>query len=262
MPDSLAGVVLAAGAGTRLAPLTQHLPKALCPVGGRPLVDLALDRVAAQAGSVAVNTHDGGAALAAHLAGRVHVSVEEPVALGTAGALGQLRSWLDGRSVLLTNADAWLPPEADEAVADLVAAWDGQRVRLLCVVDPAHGDFGDLRYCGVAVLPWREVAPLAPVPSGLYEMSWRALAAADHLDLAIWDGRYFDCGTPADYLAANMAASGGASVVDPGADVDPAAVLERCVVWAGSRVGSAEVLRDAVRTPRLTLLVRPAQRAG
>src|SRR5215210_3356347 len=51
MGDSLAAVVLAAGAGTRLAPLTTVRPKALCPVGGRPRVDLALDRVEAVVGS-------------------------------------------------------------------------------------------------------------------------------------------------------------------------------------------------------------------
>ena len=49
MPDSLAAVVLAAGAGTRLRPLTRLRPKALCPVGDRPLVDHALDRVGARA---------------------------------------------------------------------------------------------------------------------------------------------------------------------------------------------------------------------
>ena len=43
MGDSLAAVVLAAGSGTRLAPLTWVRAKALCPVGGRPLVDSALD---------------------------------------------------------------------------------------------------------------------------------------------------------------------------------------------------------------------------
>ena len=59
---SPAGVVLAAGAGTRLRPLTDLRPKALCPVGGRPLVDLALDRLAAEVGGLgpqwlAVNAH-------------------------------------------------------------------------------------------------------------------------------------------------------------------------------------------------------------
>ncbi len=55
-------IVLAVGLGTRLWPLTDRLPKALCPVGNRPLIDHALDRVAgagAGAGDVAVNVHHG-----------------------------------------------------------------------------------------------------------------------------------------------------------------------------------------------------------
>ena len=46
MTDSVAGVVLAAGHGRRLRPLTRSAPKALCPVGNVPLVDLAMERLA------------------------------------------------------------------------------------------------------------------------------------------------------------------------------------------------------------------------
>ena len=66
----LAGVVLAAGEGRRLAPLTWLRPKALCPVNGVPLVDHALARVAASGllpASTAVNLHHGVAQLDAHL---------------------------------------------------------------------------------------------------------------------------------------------------------------------------------------------------
>ena len=55
--EDVAGVVLAAGAGTRLRPLTDERPKAMCPVGNVPLVDHALARVAPYAGSLAVNVH-------------------------------------------------------------------------------------------------------------------------------------------------------------------------------------------------------------
>jgi NDP-sugar pyrophosphorylase family protein len=59
MADSLAGVVLAAGAGTRLRPLTDLRPKALCPVGDRPLVDWAIEAVGDAVERVAVNVHHG-----------------------------------------------------------------------------------------------------------------------------------------------------------------------------------------------------------
>src|SRR3546814_13342689 len=93
MDGGLAGVVLAAGAGTRLRPLTLLRPKVLCPVGNVPLIDLALARLGS-VGSVAVNVHHGRAMLDAHLDPGVHRSYEESL-LGTAGALGQLRGWLD-----------------------------------------------------------------------------------------------------------------------------------------------------------------------
>ena len=73
MAVEIAGVVLAAGAGTRLAPLTRILPKALCPVGGTALVDHALARVRPLSDAVAVNLHHGAAAIHAHLpASAVH----------------------------------------------------------------------------------------------------------------------------------------------------------------------------------------------
>ena len=250
------GVVLAAGAGTRLAPLTRLRPKALCPVAAVPLVDHALARVApvAAGDEVAVNLHHGAHAIDAHLPPEVHRSFEAPIALGTAGALGRLREWIAGRGVLVANADAWLGRGFD--AADLLAGWDGERVRLACVVDPARGDFGDLRYCGVALQPWSTVVDLAPVPSGLYEACWREEAAAGRLDLAVVDAPFVDCGTPADYLAANLAASGGESVVDQSAAVDPSAELVRSVVWDGAVVEAGERLVDAVRTPSSTVLVR------
>lgn len=258
MADSLAGVVLAAGAGRRLAPLTRLLPKALCPVGSVPLVDLAIGRIRRHVAAVAVNLHHGRTMLEAHLGDQVHRSIEEPESLGTAGALGRLRDWIDHRPVLVTNADAWLPVD----LAPFVAGWDGERIRLLVVDDPARGDFGPARYCGVGLLPWAAIQDLQPVPSGLYETRWREAWGAGMLDLVEHRGPFVDCGTPADYLAANLASSGGRSVIGPGAVVDATAVLERCVVWPGATVEAGERLVDAVRAGPLTVLVRGRAQGG
>lgn len=257
MADGLAGVVLAAGAGTRLRPLTRIRPKALCPVGDRPLVDLALARVAPHADDVAVNVHHGRLLMEAHLtrpgaAVAPHLSVEPDEARGTAGALGLLQGWRDGRDVLLTNADAWLPAD----LGPFVEGWDRERCRLLCVDEPDRGDFDGLRYCGAALLPARLVDPLGPEPSGLYEVMWAAEAAAGRLDLVVHDGPFVDCGTPADYLAANLAASGGASVVADDVVVPEGCEVVRSVVWSGSQVVPGERLVDAVRAGAVTVLVR------
>lgn len=249
-----AGVVLAAGAGTRLRPLTELRPKALCPVGGRALVDLALDRLAAQVGTgperLAVNAHHHAAQVAAHCRDRAQLQIEDGQALGTAGALGRLRPWLDGRDALVTNADSYLPG----GLTGFTDGWDGQRCRLLCTAVPAgtRTDFvaedgTGLRYVGACLLPWRRIRDLAPTPSGLYEVLWRTDVEAGALDLVHLPAGAvaIDCGTPADYLAANLHASGGANVIGAGATV--LGRLERSVVWDGAWVGPDEVLREQIR---------------
>jgi mannose-1-phosphate guanylyltransferase/MurNAc alpha-1-phosphate uridylyltransferase len=86
-------------------------------------------------------------------------------------------------------------------------------------------------------------------------VSWRGLADAGRIDVVRWDGPCIDCGTPARYLAANLAASGGRPVVGAGARVDGEVV--RSVVWPGARVWAGERLVDAVRAgDDVTVLVR------
>ena len=247
MRDDPAGVVLAAGVGTRLRPLTLLRPKALCPVGNVPLVDLALDRVSPVVGACAVNIHHHRRAMDAHLDPAVHRSFEDEP-LGTAGALGHLRAWLDGRAALVVNADAWCPGSLE----GFVDGWDGERIRVLLAGDDELRPTSGIAAC---LMPWRDVAPLAAVPSGLYETSWRAAQAAGRLDAVRHDGPFIDCGTPAQYLAANLAASGGASVIGEGAVVE--GHVERCVVWPGAEVRRRETLVDAIRADAgITVLVR------
>lgn len=246
--------MLAAGTGSRLAPLTRYRPKPLCPVGTKPLIDHALDRVTPLTGATAVNLHHLGDQLDDHLAPQVHRSWERPDALGTAGALGALRGWLDGRHVVLTNGDAWFSDELD--LDEMITGWDRERTRLLTVRSPGRGDFGDLMYCGVALIPWSTVVELEAVPSGLYEVSWRQEREAGRLDLVETGADFVDCGTPGDYLAANLAHSGGRSVIDPTAQVGPGASVRRSVVWDGAAVEAGEVLDRAVRTVEVTVLIR------
>ena len=244
MGDSLAAVVLAAGAGARLAPLTRVRPKALCPVGDRPLVDHAVDGVEGVVGAgpdrVAVNAHALRDQLEVHVAGRAFVSVEEPVALGTAGAVARLRPWLDGRPALVVNGDAWSPTD----LLPLVAGWDGERVRVLVASDPALPLGPATRILG-SLLPPAEVAGLPEGVSGLTTVSWLPAAAAGRLEQVGGPRPFVDCGRPRDYLDANLAASGGRPVVGAGAEV--AGTLERAVVWPGGVVRPDEHLVDAIR---------------
>jgi N-acetyl-alpha-D-muramate 1-phosphate uridylyltransferase len=304
-------VVLAAGAGTRLAPLTIELPKPLCPVGEHPLLDLALRRLEhpglESVTDVVVNVHHHASAIIGHLqahdgasggpddapadmtgpawrlagliggddagdagaardaghAGddgpdvqvrrRLWVSHERDQARGTAGAIGHLRTWLDGRGVLVVNGDTW----TEAPLPVLLDGWDRTSARVLVV----GGTFGPGARVAGALVPWDDVMGLPDTPAGLYEHCWADHARAGTLDVLTCDARFVDCGTPADYLAANMLATGGASSVAASAQVHGA--ITRCVVWPGAVVEAGEVLVDAVRTTSgRTVLVRTQRRVG
>ncbi|WP_433394277.1 nucleotidyltransferase family protein [Micromonospora sp. KLBMP9576] len=263
-------MVLAAGEGTRLRPLTERLPKALCPVGNVPLLDRALHRLAglglAGPGRVAVNACYLGEQVVRHVGGRAHLSVEPGQPLGTAGGVANLRDWIAGRGVLVGNADAYLadparPPGPD--IAALLRDWDGDTVRLLGqpAADPsAPGTFDGHVFTGFSLLPWRLVREL-PVGFGdLVRALWRPAEATGALTVVPYPGTFYDTGTPADYLAANLHAAGGGNLLDPTATVTgrcEAAVIgagavvrgdvRRAVVWPGGTVGPGERLHDAVR---------------
>ena len=254
-------MVLAAGRGTRLVPLTFERPKALCPVGRTPLVDLALDGLAAAGlatpSAVAVNTHHLAEALEAHLEGRVELS-REPALLGTGGALGRLRPWIDGRAVLLVNADA----VHEASLAPLLDGWDGERIRFLVAGSAAAASAPGrpallgpaTRLCG-ALMPNAAVAELPAEPCSVYDRVWRRWESDGRTEVLAIATPFFDCGTPGSYLAANLWRSGGASVVGRGAEV--AGDLERSVIWPGARIHRGEHLRDAIRTTAgRTVLVR------
>jgi MurNAc alpha-1-phosphate uridylyltransferase len=269
MADSvaaLAAVVLAAGAGERLRPLTRLRPKPLCPVANQALLDGALARARAVVppGSVAVNVHHHRDQMEEHLALHpdVMVSVEPGEARGTAGALGMLKGWLDGRPVVVVNGDSW----SAGTLAPLVEGWDGERVRVL-----VHGElpFGPRSPVVASLLPWSVVAALGTEPSGLYEVAWRPEQAAGRLDSVADTARFVDCGTPGSYLLANLLAG---PVTAPDAVVGPEAVVEdsiigacavvegevrSSVVWPGARVRAHEQLDRAVRADDgVTVLVR------
>jgi NDP-sugar pyrophosphorylase family protein len=187
--------------------LTDEMPKALATVNGEPLVDIALRHVVPLVDEAAVNAHAHADQLIAHVRERwphVHVSHERDEALGTAGALGALRDWIGGRDVLVHNVDAWHRADLQSALLD---DWDRERIRLLVVDRPPAHDFGPWLYAGVALLPYRFVDPLRPVPTGLYEVVLRDAEAHGEIELMPYDGDWFDCGTPASYRAANLAAS-------------------------------------------------------
>jgi N-acetyl-alpha-D-muramate 1-phosphate uridylyltransferase len=271
MAPALCGVVFAAGEGTRLRPLTNYVPKPLCPVGNVPLLDRALARLAQHRFSgpamVAVNACYLADQLADHVGGRAYVSREPgPHPLGTSGALGHLKDWIAGRAVLAGNADAYLNPTggAKNDLAPLLSGWDGTTVRVLAVPGrPAEftgssevtgligsaevtgligsaevtgligsAEVTDLRFAGFSLIPADLAAALPAEKAELVTTVWRPAERAGRLEVIRYDGEYLDTGTPANLLAANLDAAGGGSVIAPDATIE--GKVDRSVVGAGA----------------------------
>ncbi|HEX3886056.1 MAG TPA: nucleotidyltransferase family protein [Phenylobacterium sp.] len=132
-------MVLAAGLGTRMRPLTDTLPKALIPVAGRTLLDRVLDKLAAAGVTRAVvNVHHFADQVEAHLAARtdldVLISDERASLLDSGGGIQHARALLGEDPIFVANIDSlWLEGET-AALETLKAAWDPARMDLLLLL--------------------------------------------------------------------------------------------------------------------------------
>jgi N-acetyl-alpha-D-muramate 1-phosphate uridylyltransferase len=140
-------IVLAAGLGARMRPLTDRRPKALVEVMGRPLIDYALDRLAAADISTAVvNLHHFADQLEAHLASRTRPKVifsdEREQLLSTGGGVAKALSQLEAAPFFLLNSDSlWLEGKTSN-LARLGHAFDAGRMDALLLLAPAATTIG------------------------------------------------------------------------------------------------------------------------
>ena len=120
-------MVLAAGLGTRLRPVTDAIPKPLVEINGRPLLDHALDRLtAAGVESVVVNVHYKARMLAEHLARLDHPRIElseEAELLDTGGGVAQALPLL-GEAFFVVNGDVFWLDSKDSSLLRLASAFD------------------------------------------------------------------------------------------------------------------------------------------
>ena len=222
-------MVLAAGLGTRMRPLTDDRPKALVEVAGRPLIDHMLDRLA-EAGveRAVVNVHYFADRLEAHLRGRSHpqivVSDERAELLETGGGLKLARPLLREDPVWVANIDSvWT--ERRPALRALAEAWDPARMDAALLLAPLERSLGfdgsgDVFLEAEGRLRFRGEAPRAPyaymgvhisklgilddAPDGAFSLSpiWRRLADAGRLHGVVMDGFWMHVGDPASRDAA------------------------------------------------------------
>lgn len=138
-------MIFAAGKGTRMAPLTDRMPKPLIPVAGRNLLDRAIE-MGREAGAkrIVVNTHYLGQQIHDHLDGSdVVISDEGALLLETGGGLRKALPLLGDGPVMTLNPDViWTGPNPLSA---LLAAWDPQQMDALLMLvhhDRARGRIG------------------------------------------------------------------------------------------------------------------------
>jgi MurNAc alpha-1-phosphate uridylyltransferase len=128
------GMVLAAGLGTRLRPITDATPKPLVRIRGRALLDHAIDRLqAVGVETVVVNTHHKASQIAAHLAARVDPAItlsHEEELLETGGGVVKALPLLDQRFYVVNSDVFWLDGKV-AALQRLARAWDDSMDALL-----------------------------------------------------------------------------------------------------------------------------------
>ncbi|MGH2703960.1 MAG: nucleotidyltransferase family protein [Actinomycetota bacterium] len=241
------GVVLSAGRGTRMRPLSTERPKPLIPTLDIPLVSWALERLRlAGVDHAWVNAHEAAADVGAEVGrrdrGGMRVSLlhERETPLGTAGTLRALRAQLT-EPFLVVNVDVatnltlerlvdahrsgrgagTLLGVATDEVPDLVVeeAW------VAGLVD-RHGEKGEMVaqmpgagevlhphgviYGGVGVFEPEVLEWIPGGTSGLFETVFRTALVRDRgLAVFEWDGYWVDVGSPRDHLRANLDALGG-----------------------------------------------------
>ena len=216
-------MVLAAGLGTRMRPLTNDRPKALVEVGGRALIDHVLDRlVEAGVEKAVVNVHWFADRLQNHLAARKDVEIvisdERAELLETGGGLKHARALVGDAPVWVANIDSvWL--DEGDALGALARAWDPERMDALLLLARREGSIGfegdgDF-FLDDGRLTFRGDAPSAPYaymgvhitrpqivdpePAGPFSLSriWRRLAPEGRLHGRVLDGFWMHVGDPA-----------------------------------------------------------------
>lgn len=217
-------MVLAAGLGQRMRPITDMMPKPMIEIAGRTLIDRALDSLAA-AGveTCVVNTHYLGDMLAAHLssrtAPRIVLSPEDPL-LDTGGGIVKALTHFGDEPFFTVNADTFWLDGRTPMLARLAAQWDARRMDALLLLHStitAHSyeshAMGDYHLAADGRARWRARTGVAPfvfagvtlcdrrlfegAPQGAFSQLrlWNEAEARGRLYGLRHDGEFFHVGT-------------------------------------------------------------------
>jgi len=226
-------MVLAAGLGTRMRPLTDTTPKPLVKVAGKPLIDHVLDKLAAAGVKTAVvNVHYFADQIERHLAKRkkprIVISDERGLLLDTGGGVAKALPLLGDAPFFHVNSDTlWIDGDTPNLVR-LAQAFDAKTMDVLLLLAPAKGSIGYggsgdfslhsdgrlvARVAGTqAPLVYAGAAILAPAlfhqaPEGAFSLTalFERAAAKGRLHGLKLDGRWMHVGSPEAIAAAEAA---------------------------------------------------------
>ncbi len=270
MASHPSALVLAAGFGSRLAPLTDEIAKPLVPIGNRPLLERVLCALHDDGfSSLAVNAHyraDEIAAVVAGLPFAVHV-FREDVILGTAGGAKQVAQQLGCRELWIRNGDIHgrLPTAELRGAGEpgLVLALvprpvlagtvgvgrSGQVVRLRGERFGEEVTSGD--YMGTARLGPDCLSTLPDTGCLVGDWALPRLRTGTTIGTVYVEAPFIDIGTLDQYLAANLVEVDrlGRSIVAGEASIDGHVRVFRSVVGAGARVTGDGAVEECVVLP-------------
>jgi MurNAc alpha-1-phosphate uridylyltransferase len=228
VPDT--AVILSAGLGTRMRPLTLETPKPLLTLGGQPILAHAIERLrAAGVKRLIVNAHHLAAQIEAFCAGQPDITVTHELdLLDTGGAVASMRAktLLPDAPVYIVNGDTYWVDGPSDTLRRLAAAFDAgamDAVLLLArtagtIAEAGRGDFLWPRGGALTRRGERDVAPylyagvqiaaptlFAAAPAGSFSMNllWDRALAAGRLGAIVHDGVWFHLTTPEDLARAD-----------------------------------------------------------
>lgn len=224
-------MLLAAGRGERMRPLSDKTPKPLLALRGRSLIERSLDRLAeAGVAEVVVNLHHLGGQLRDRLAGRERPRVvfsEEETLLDTGGGVAKALPLLGEEPFFVVNGDALWLDGVRPALRRLADLWDESRMDALLLLHPTVAAFGFAGGGDFVMTPdgllrrrrEREVAPFAyagvqlvhprlfeGAPEGAFSFNrlWDRAIEVERLCGLRHDGTWYHVGTPEDLALAEQ----------------------------------------------------------
>lgn len=290
--DSLNVLILAAGLGTRLRPLTNDVPKPLVPVVDASILDLQA-RKARAIGNVRLHANAHYLAEQVVAAGETlgfeKVWVEQPEILGTAGPLRRIYAAGYRGGLLVMNGDAYCSFDLKAFVSNaqaLAAQPDGSQVALLAVDFPQVNTFrvgADGRLAGIAGrfgategtpatfsgVSWYSDAALSRIREGEFDIRefWKqeiARGCAPYVDMSQLNATWIDMGSPEGLMHAvearleELGRDPNEAVVVPGVELPAGVKIRHSVIYDGAEIVPGEVIENEIRGKGFAWIVNGA----